>query len=543
MATYGIDLGTTNSCIAKVDGSLRPVVLRSAQGEDTTPSVVYFDSPEHVVVGRQAKNAAVLVPGLVREMVKRDIGRNTHYTYHDQDYTPESVSALILRELARAAQEQTGEVVEDVVITVPAYFGVLEREATRKAGQIAGLKVLDVLPEPVAAALAYQSLGEEAGLRHIFVYDLGGGTFDTTVMRLDGDDVRVVCVGGNHRLGGADWDQKIIDFLLQGFTDQYPQLDPAGDEQFMQDLATSAEELKKALSATLARKHNVRFDGSVVQLELTREHLEELTAELLDQTMEITEKTIATAREKGVDHFDDVLLVGGMTTSPVIARRLKERFGLDARRQDPHLAVAKGAALYALMRKVRVSLPDAGTSQPAAPDIQAVSSEMGIPPEGVTRIIKINVASVVPRAFGLKVTDPRDPLFKIDPARAREYITHLLTANTSLPADTGWQTFRTVTENQREVSLEVWEQAGAVASEELQHNTLIGHGVLSDLPLRPAGAPFEVVFHMTETGTLQVHGREANSGSEVRFEVEIGGLDKPATDEAADRIQGLEVDG
>src|SRR5215831_17292598 len=214
MATYGIDLGTTNSCIAYVDDTGRPVVLKSAVGEDTTPSVVYFESPDNVVVGRQAKDSAVLLPDLVKEMVKRQMGEDVHYRYHGQDHTPESVSALILRELARAAGEQTGETVHDVVITVPAYFGVLEREATRKAGQIAGLNVLDVLAEPVAAALDYQVLGDSAATRHIFVYDLGGGTFDTTVIRLDGDDIEAVCTDGDNRLGGADWDSKIIEFLL-----------------------------------------------------------------------------------------------------------------------------------------------------------------------------------------------------------------------------------------------------------------------------------------------------------------------------------------
>jgi molecular chaperone DnaK (HSP70) len=149
MPTYGIDLGTTNSCIAYVDDTGRPVVLKSAVGEDTTPSVVYFESPDNVVVGRQAKDSAVLVPDLVVELVKRQMGEDAHYRYHGQDHTPESVSALILRELARAAGEQTGETVHDVVITVPAYFGVLEREATRKAGRIAGLNVLDVVAEPV----------------------------------------------------------------------------------------------------------------------------------------------------------------------------------------------------------------------------------------------------------------------------------------------------------------------------------------------------------------------------------------------------------
>ena len=546
MATYGIDLGTTYSCIAYVDTTGRPVVLKSAVGEDTTPSVVYFESPDNVVVGRQAKDSALLAPHLVVELIKRQMGEDVHYSFHGQDHTPESISALILRELANAAQQQTGDEVRDVVITVPAYFGLLEREATRKAGEIAGLNVLDVLAEPVAAALNYQALDEgegQPGPRHIFIYDLGGGTFDTTVIRIDGDDIQVICTDGNHHLGGADWDSAIVDFLLRGFAEQYPDLDPGGDEQFMQDLATSAEQLKKALSSTQARKHNVRFDGSVVQLELTREHLGELTSELLERTMEITERTIATAREKGVDRFDDVLLVGGMTITPAIAYTLKERFGLDARQQDPHLAVAKGAALFALMKKVKVSMPGEDDARPDREAAQKVADQLGISVEQVENMAAKHVATVVPRAFGLKVVDTSDPVFKTDPDRARRYISHLLTANTRLPADTGPQPFATIYDNQREVNLEVWEQAGSVASEELEHNTHIGEGVLADLPPRPAHAPFEVVFYMTEMGLLKVHGYEAGSGREVRFEIQIGGMDETKVRQAAAAVARYEVSG
>ena len=539
MATYGIDLGTTNSCIAYVDDAGRPVIFRSAVGEDTTPSVVYFESPENVVVGRQAKDSALLAPELVVEMVKRQMGQDVHYTFHGQDHTPESVSALILRELARVASEQAGEEVHDVVITVPAYFGLLEREATQKAGQIAGLNVLDVLAEPVAAALAYQAIGEAHGVRHLFVYDLGGGTFDTTVIRIDGDDVEVVCTDGDAGLGGAEWDGKIIDFLLGGFTSQYPDLDPTGDEQFGQDLATSAEQLKKALSATVSRKHTVRFGGSAIQLELTRERFEELTSELLERTMKITGRTIDTARAKGVDHFDDVLLVGGMTIMPAIARALKERFGLDARQQDPHLAVGKGAAIFALIREVKQSMRGSDD----AAQVEAVAARLGRDPEEINRIYRTKVATVVPRAFGIKVVDVSDPVFKTDPDAAREYVHHLLAANTQLPADTEPETFRTISDNQRQVRLEVWEQAGAVASEELEHNACVGKGLLKDLPPRPAGAPFQVVFHMTETGLLKVRGWEPQSGSEVRFEIQIGTLDEAQVRAAASRVTGYDVSG
>jgi molecular chaperone DnaK (HSP70) len=429
--------------------------------------------------------------------------------------------------------------VHDVVITVPAYFGLLEREATRKAGQIAGLNVLDVLPEPVAAALDYQALGKDSEARSILVYDLGGGTFDTTVIRIDGDDVHVICTAGDHKLGGADWDSKIIDFLLRGFTEQYPQLDPGGDEQFMQELASSAEQLKKALSAKMSYPYNVRFDGSVVRLELTREHFEEITSELLDRTMDITEQAIATAREKGIDHFDDVLLVGGMTIMPAVTRTLRERFGLEPRLHDPHLAVARGAALYAVIKKINVIMSDGGGSDA----VRETADQLNLTEEQVTDLGDMKVATVVPRAFGLKVVDRADPLYKIDPSRARSRITHLLAANTPLPADTGPQGFATVAENQRTVQLEVWEQAGAVASEQPEHNKLIGKGRLEDLPPGPAGMPFEVVFHMTETGLLQVHAREERSKREVRFVIQIGGLDEAEVQEATAMVARYEVNG
>jgi molecular chaperone DnaK len=545
MATYGIDLGTTYSCISYVDKTGRPVVLKNANGEDTTPSVVWFESPDNVVVGRQAKDSAVLFPDLVAQLVKREMGQSVHYRFHGQDHTPESISALILRELARAAGEQTGETVTDVVITVPAYFGVLEREATRKAGEIAGLNVLDILAEPVAAALDYQALADSTQVRHIFVYDLGGGTFDTTAIRIDGHDIQVVCTDGDHHLGGADWDNKIIEYLLKGFTDQNPGLepDPGGDEQFMQELATAAEQLKKALSTAMTRRYNARFAGAVAQLELTREQLENLTSELLERTMEITERTIATARQKGVNGFDDVLLVGGMSLMPVIAETLKERFGLQARLQDPHLSVAKGAALFALMQKVKVSMLDEGESSDNLQAAQEVADQLGISLAQVEDLASKRVATVVPRAFGIKVIDTRDPVFKTNPDLARQYIAHLLTANTPLPADTGEQTFRTTVDNQREVSLEVWEQAGSVASEELGHNTHIGEGTLTGLPSRPAGSPFQVIFYMTETGLLKVHGREAGSGREVRFEIQIGGLDEAEVRKAASAVARYEVSG
>jgi molecular chaperone DnaK (HSP70) len=547
---FGIDLGTTHSCISYVDGvSGRPVVVRSAIGEDTTPSVVYFEGRDQVIVGNAAKSSAVLALHLAAQLIKREMGRRDVIAeYHGQRYSPEEISALILRELVRATEEHTKLAVREVVITVPAYFGLAEREATRKAGEIAGLTVLDVLAEPVAAALHYQALhtrnpSAEQEIRHLLVCDLGGGTFDTTVIRTDGDDIHVVCTDGDPHLGGADWDDRVRDHLVAGFTAQHPQLDPTADEEFIQSLTATAEQLKKDLSRAESRRTTLRFAGAVARLELTRDTLEELTADLLDRVVEITERTITLAQRKGATSFDDVVLVGGMTRMPAVARRLADRLGLDARLHEPDLAVAKGAALFARIWQTRQTAQafTGGISRAAA---ESTADHLGMTVEQVEAIAAKKVTTVVPRAFGVKATDPRDPLFKTDPLAARQMIVHLLKANTPLPADTGPYPFGIGVENQRLVEIEVWEQQGSVESDELSHNTLIGKGLMTGLPAhRPAGSPFEVTFFMSETGTLTVQANEPDSGTELTFDLQIGGMDRVAVDAARTSIAKHKVTG
>jgi molecular chaperone DnaK len=537
--TFGIDLGTTHSYLARIDDTGKPVIIKSALGDDDTPSVVYFESPRNVIVGRAAKNAALLAPDLVAQLVKRDMGRKVEYTFHGERHTPETVSALILRELARTGAEHTGESVRDVVITVPAYFGVAEQEATRRAGQIAGLNVLDVLAEPVAAALHYRSTtsGVEGGVRHILVYDLGGGTFDTTVIRLDGQSTAVVCTDGDDRLGGADWDQAISDYLISEFEEQHPGRKPRDDPHFMQDVLIAAEQLKKDLSRATSRRHVMRFGGAVARVELTREHMDALTADLLERTVEVTRRTISTARARGAAQLDDVLLVGGMTRAPAVKRILKDRLGLEARHHEPDLAVAKGAAVFALARTVRQDGDRPG-------DLADVAARTGLTVSEVEKLADQRVASVIPRGFGVMGIDGRDPLATTDPARATKIIMHLLTANTPLPADTGPYTFHTVIDNQRMVGIEVWEQAGPVESEDLAANRKIGEGMLRNIPARlPARTPIEVTFLMSETGLLSVHATEPGSGSDVRFDLQIGDLDQAGVDKARESVARYHVSG
>jgi len=551
---FGIDLGTTNSCVARIDEAGRPAIVKSALGEDTTPSVVYFESPRHAVVGRAAKNFVLLAPDLVAQLVKRDMGSGRQYTFHGKPHTPEEVSALILRELASAAEENTGQVVRDVVITIPAYFGVAEREATRRAGQLAGLNVLDVLPEPVAAALHYQVTAGPAGRpRHVLVYDLGGGTFDTSVIRLAEADIQVICTDGAKDLGGADWDQVIADYLVDSFTAEHPGLRPQDDQPFLQDLLISVERLKEDLSDAQSRRHIIRFGGAVTKVELTRDKLEELTSHLLDRTVEVTARTIGTARRMGVDTFDDVLLVGGMTRMPAVTRVLKERLGLTGRHHEPDLAVAKGAARHALMKTVRGPGLVPGSAGPgsatgaaasALKSAEQVASDTGMTVDEVERLARTRVATVVPRGFGVKSLDGSDPLALTDPLRARQIIVHLLPANTALPTDTGPFTFQTPVANQRMVGIEVWEQAGEVESEELAENRKIGNGILKNLPPRlPAGTQIEVTFFMSETGVLTVHAVQPDSGTEFQFDLQIGDLDQAGMDKARRSLAAYQVSG
>jgi molecular chaperone DnaK len=527
---FGIDLGTTQSAIAYVDQAGSPVIVKSALGEETTPSAVFFESRQNAIVGRAAREEALLAPDLVAQLVKRDMGTNATYTFHGQQHTPETVSALILRELARLAAEQTGQEVRDVVITVPAYFGIAERAATRRAGELAGLEVLDVLDEPVAAAVHYHSAhGPAVEPKHVLVYDLGGGTFDTTVIRLEGDDISVVCTDGDPRLGGADWDQAIAGYLLGRVAAEHPELRPEQNPEFMQDLRIAAERLKRELSSVQTRHYVMRLDGKTIKAELTRGAVEELTAGLLARTVAVIDRAMDTARAKGVTRFDEVLLVGGMSRFPAVARALKERLGVDTRMHEPELAVAKGAAIFAQQRKAR---RDSAEGAPAAPA------------PGIRGLAAAKVATVVPRAFGVRAVDPRDPLALTDPARARQIVLHLLPSNTPLPADTGPYPFATAIDGQRTLGIEVWEQDGPEESEDLADNCKVGEGLFRNLPAHlPAGTPFEITFFMSETGLLTVHAQEPRSGRDMRFDLQIGGLDGAAFDQARRSVAGYQVGG
>jgi len=540
MTTFGIDLGTTYSCISYCDDSGHAKVIRNANGDETTPSVVYFEDADNIVVGRYAKDVAKLYPESVVSLIKREMGKSWERKFHGRAHTPESVSAVILRKLAEYASAETGETVSDVVITVPAYFGVAEREATRRAGELAGLNVLNVIQEPIAAALHYEA-ELAAREQNILVFDLGGGTFDTTVIRVAEGDVRAVCTDGDNELGGADWDEKLADFLMEDFLEENPDSAAEGNEEFAQEQLIAAEEIKKSLSTATSRRHAMRFGSDSCRVEVTRAELENLTSVLLDRAMDITARIVETARDNGIDHFDSVLLVGGSSRMPAVAARLHEQFGFTTRLHEPEQAVAKGAARFAVLETVRSRLLPGGGASADTSDarIDAVADQLGMTPEMVRQLAEKTVTSVVPRAFGVKVLIEDDKA--AGTAGKKRMISHILEANRPLPAGPETHRYVTAEKNQTSVLIEIWEQAGAVASPELSDNAKIGEGAITRLPNLPKGSPIDVTFNMSATGVLSVEAIELATKKRLKFDLQIKGLSGEKLEAVRDTVSHYDI--
>lgn len=356
MSTYGIDLGTTYSCIATLDRNGNPEVIRNqADASDTLASAVFFESADNVIIGNSAKDMVETDGERVVQFVKREIGKPNARTYEfdGKTYTPVEISTLILKRLKQMAEEQGGSV-DDVVITCPAYFGLEERNATKKAGEMAGMNVLNLINEPTAAALSYcaRQFQEE---RTILVYDLGGGTFDVTIVKMalvmnaDGNEVQkvtVVATGGNDELGGKDWDDKLFDFILQACCDENGLAPDEIDVETRQLIRSRVETTKKKLSNAESAKVKVNVNGAMTTVVISREEFENLTSDKVAQTMNYVEETLQKA---GNVEIDMVLLVGGSTYMPMIRNVVEGRFPGKVQIHEPDRAVAMGAAIYANM--------------------------------------------------------------------------------------------------------------------------------------------------------------------------------------------------
>jgi molecular chaperone DnaK (HSP70) len=554
---FGIDLGTTYSAVASIDGAGKPVIARNATGDETTPSVIFFENESNVVIGTVAKETAVVMPDSVVSLIKREMG-NADYVrdFFGRDYSAPALSSLILEALAGAAEADSGRKLEQAVITVPAYFGMLEKSATRQAGELAGISVIGIVPEPVAAALAY-GLGTDADGKTIFVYDLGGGTFDATVIRMGTDEIRVLTVDGNSRLGGTEWDAALVDHVIDEVTSQLGDDSIREDDAAMQEIWNQAERAKRQLSARDSVPVIVRHSGGSATVTITRSHFEELTKHILDQTLDITKRALATLEE---DHpgttqqISDVLLVGGSSKMPAVRTALKDAFGWDAKLTDPDLAVAKGAALFAAAQWGKIILPvdDDEDATPEAPVLAETeeektvalahaAEETAIPEETLKEMGKRTIISALPKAIGIKLADTTVPGWE-QSQETPMYVQHLVPAQTEVPfREPVSVTASTAFANSPRIEVEIWEQAGAVAGRGIDENRFLQRGYiteLADLHL-PAGSPIELQFTVDGDGIAVATALEPTSGKSVRVEAKIQLLDEEAMQTARDSLSAL----
>jgi molecular chaperone DnaK len=538
VAVHGIDLGTTNSAIARTGRDGRPEVLAGLSGELTTPSVVLFASPGEHVVGEGARREARLDPERVCTLVKRRMGdAQWRFVAHGKSWSAPAVSALILGSLVADARFATGEEPTAAVITVPAYFGDEERRATILAGAYAGLDVLDVLSEPIAAALAYgfgrldgsADLGKSDSAddgsasappsETVLVYDLGGGTFDATVMELADRRISVLAVEGDHQLGGADWDERVALHLARRFCAEHPDAeDPLDDSAGSQALVLAAEQAKRALTDAEATDVVVTHDGASVTVTLTRAQVDEMTAPLLRRTLDLTRSCIAEAERRGVPRVDRVLLVGGASRMPAVAQALQRELGLDPRLHDPDLAVARGAALYGekkeLERMVAADLRTRGRLRDGAPLEDAAPADLddacrrvadayGVPLAQVRRAVEIQVDTVVSRGFGV---------LAVNSAVGRLEPSWLVHRNDRLPIRTS-RSYGTMRADQTEIQLTVVEQQGqAESSRPEDAKVLIVGGISGIPPGHDEGSEVRVTFEMGFDGVLHVTAFHVDAG-------------------------------
>lgn len=517
MSTYGIDLGTTYSCIATLDRNGNPEVIRNqADASDTLASAVFFESADNVIIGNSAKDMVETDGERVVQFVKREIGKPNARTYEfdGKTYTPVEISTLILKRLKQMAEEQGGSV-DDVVITCPAYFGLEERNATKKAGEMAGMNVLNLINEPTAAALSYcaRQFQEE---RTILVYDLGGGTFDVTIVKMalvmnaDGNEVQkvtVVATGGNDELGGKDWDDKLFDFILQACCDENGLTPDEIDVETRQLIRSRVETTKKKLSNAESAKVKVNVNGAMTTVVISREEFENLTSDKVAQTMNYVEETLQKA---GNVEIDMVLLVGGSTYMPMIRNAVEGRFPGKVQIHEPDRAVAMGAAIYAnmLVEEIEdepvIPVGPGDPNKPANPEEpssdgtkkHSVGSGIGMGP-GIT------IEDQTPRSFGPGVL-----------SEVGEYIIdNIIKMGEVMPA-TCVKTYYTAADNMEKIVLRAFENMcmddaltpcvnnyGEEQSTDPAYNVkLLGELDMMLPPNTKKGSPIEVTFQVDAIG-------------------------------------------
>ena len=540
---FGIDLGTTYSCIARVDETGRAEVIKNLEGENITPSVVAFED-DTVIVGSDAKEESSIKPETTVLLVKSYMGKEiSMLDYNGEPKMPEEISSYILKKLARDASEQLGVEVKDVVITCPAYFGTAERTATKNAGKIAGLNVLEIISEPTAAAI-YYGCTRKHDEKTVLVYDLGGGTFDVTVMRINADKIVVVCSDGDHDLGGKNWDETLMSYLINQFSQKVGyEVEP--DEYLDQRLREMAEKLKKRLTATTKASGILEGDAKQEKLSVTREDFDRMTSIYLRETMNKVETVLEISKNKGYQ-IDEVLLVGGSTRMPQVKETLEAKFGKEkVYFLEPDEAVAKGAAIHAVNVYVNnqknLSEKDFESEENVKVNIDGDIKELNAKDYKEKLSFSPEIMSLGGKAREVVMTTTKS--FALNPiVNGRQIGYNMIIKNQLM--NNGFlevsKVFGTYLPNQETVDITIYENDSMEEYFELEENLKLGKVTL-ELPKNlPKGSPIEITLKLTKEGILEVKGLDKTSNKEVKVEMNTKGImSKQELERIKNKVQGI----